>query len=124
MRKLSNTEAELKKSVAYKKKRVDELNSKHDNILIIADLNSEMSEPSLYEFCQTYNLESIVNKPTCFKNHKNPSGIDLVLINKQERFLKAKAVETWLDLTFINGGFCFSDKLQKAKAEDSHISCL
>ena len=55
-----------------------------------------MSEPSLNEFCQTYNLESIVNKPTCFKNPKNPSCIDLMLTNKQERFLKAKTFETGL----------------------------
>ena len=55
-----------------------------------------MSEPSLYEFFQTYNLESIVNKPTCFKNPKYPSCIDLVLTNKQEKFLKAKTVETGL----------------------------
>ena len=49
-------------------KGLDELNSKYDNILFIGDLNAEMSEPSLDEFCQTYNLGSIVNKPTCFKN--------------------------------------------------------
>ena len=75
-------------------KGLHELNSKYDNILIIGDLNSEMSEPSLDEFCQTYNLESIVNKPTCFKNPKNPLCIDLVPSNKQERFSKAKTVET------------------------------
>ena len=56
-------------------KGLDELNSKYDNILIIGDLNTEMSEPSLNELSQTYNLESIVNKPTCFKNPKNPSCI-------------------------------------------------
>ena len=55
-----------------------------------------MSEPSLNKFCQTYNLESIVNKPTCFKNPKNPSCIDLMLTIKQERFLKAKTVQTGL----------------------------
>ena len=69
------------------------MNSKYDNILIISDLNSEVSEPSLDEFCETFNLESIVNKLTCFKNPKNSSCIDLVLINKQERFLKAKTIE-------------------------------
>ena len=77
-------------------KGLDELNSKYDSILIIGDLNTEMSEPSLNKFFQTYNLESIVNKPTCFKNAKNPSCIDLMLTNKQERFLKAKTVETGL----------------------------
>ena len=48
-------------------KGFDELDSKYDNILIIGDLNSEISEPSLDEFCQTNNLDSIINKPTCFK---------------------------------------------------------
>ena len=52
-------------------KGLDELNSKCGNILIIGDLNSEMSEPSLNKYCETCNLESIVNKPTCFKNPKN-----------------------------------------------------
>ena len=36
-----------------------------------------MNEPSLNEFCQAYNLESIVNKPS-FKNPKNPSCIYLM----------------------------------------------
>ena len=58
-------------------KGLDELNSKYDNILITGDLNSEMSEPSLDKCCQIYKLESNVNKPTCSKNHKNPSCIDL-----------------------------------------------
>ena len=43
-------------------KGLDELNSKYDNILIIDVLNSEMSEPTLDQFCQTYNSESTVNK--------------------------------------------------------------
>ena len=52
-------------------KGLDELKSEYDNILIIGDLKTEMSKFSLNEFCKTYNLESIVNKPTCFKNPKN-----------------------------------------------------
>ena len=93
------------------------LNSKYDNILIIGDLNTEMSEPSLNEFCQTYNLESIVNKPTCFKNPKNPSCIDLILTNKQERFLKAKTVETRLSdfHKMVVSAFKTSFKKQKQK---------
>ena len=85
-----------KQHVSNISKGLDELNSKYDNILGIGDLNSEMSEFSLDEFCQTYNLESIVNKPTCFKNPKNPLCIDLVLTNKQGMFLKPKTVETGL----------------------------
>ena len=96
---------------------LDELNSKYDNTLIIGDLNTEMSEPSLNEFCQTYNLESIVDKPTCFKNPKNPSCIDLMLNNKQERFLKAKTLETGLSdfHKMIDSVFKTSFKKQKPK---------
>ena len=36
-----------------------------------------MTEDSLNELSQTYNLESFVNKATCFKNPKNLSCIDL-----------------------------------------------
>ena len=86
----------IKQHLSNISKGLDKLNPKYDNILVIGDLNSEMSEPSLDEFCQTYNLESIVNKPTCFKNPKNSSCIDLMLTNKQERFLKAKTVEIGL----------------------------
>ena len=92
---------------------LDELNSKYDNILIIGDLNTEMSEPSLNEFCQTYNLESIVNKPTCFKNPKNPSCIYLMLTNKQQRFLKAKTVMGYL--TFTKWWFLFLKQASKSK---------
>ena len=86
---------------------------------MIGDLNSEMSKPSLDEFCQTYNLESIVNKPTYFKSPKNPSWIDLVLTNKYERFLKAKIVKTGLSDFHKMVVLVF-----KTKAEDSHISWL
>ena len=85
-----------KQHLSNTSKGLDELGSKHDNILIIGDLNTGMSEPSLNEFCQTYNLESMANKPTCFKNPKNPSCIYLMLTNKKEMFLKVKTVETWL----------------------------
>ena len=76
-----------------------------------------MSEPSLDEFCQTYNLVSIANKPTCFKNPKNRSCIDLMLTNKQKRFLKANATETGLSEFYkmLVSVFKASFKKQKPK---------
>ena len=35
-----------------------------------------MSETSLDEFAQTYNLESIVNKPTCYKSNMHRRDTD------------------------------------------------
>ena len=52
-----------KQNVSNISKGLDELNSKYDNILILGDLNSEMSEPYLDGSCQTCNLESIISKP-------------------------------------------------------------
>ena len=76
-----------------------------------------MSEPSLDEFCQTYNLESIINKPTCFKNPKNSSCIDLVLTKKQERFLKAKTPMKLGYLSFIKWWFLFLKQASKSKRQ-------
>ena len=96
-------------------KGFDELNSKYDNILIVGDLNTGMSEPFLDEVCQTYNLESIVNKPNFFKNHKNYSCIDLMLTDKQERFLQAKTVETGLSDFHKMVASVFKTSLKKQK---------
>ena len=74
-----------------------------------------MSELSLNKFCQTYNLEIIVNKATCLKNPKNPSCIDLMLTNKPERFLKAKPLKLGY-LTFIKWWFLFLKQASKSKS--------
>lgn len=55
-----------------------------------------MSEDSLDEFIKVYNIESIVNKPIRYKNHKKLSWTDLTLVNKQESFLEAKTIKTGL----------------------------
>ena len=65
-----------------------------------------MSDPSLDEFYHTHHLESIVNKPTCFRNPGNPLYIDLVMTNKQEGSYKPKPLKMGY-LNFINGGCCF-----------------
>ena len=51
-----------------------------DNILIMGDLNSEVSENCLNGFCNV-NSPKTLNRdsPTCFKNPNNPSCIDFFL---------------------------------------------
>ena len=46
------------------------------------------------EFCEIYNLENLVNKPTCFKKPINPSCIDLILTNRKDSFQKTIVLET------------------------------
>ena len=52
---------------------------KYDHILPIGNFNSEINKRSMHNFCNVYNLESLSNTPTCFKNPENPSCIDLLL---------------------------------------------
>ena len=36
--------------------------------------------------CNTYNLRSLITKPTCYKNPENPTCIDLILTNHPYSF--------------------------------------
>ena len=47
---------------------LDSFISSHDSFLVIGDLNSEISEMAMPEFCETYNLQNLVKDPTCYKN--------------------------------------------------------
>ena len=49
---------------------------KYHHILLVGDFNYEVSERSIHDFCNVYNLESLSNTPTCFKNPENLSCID------------------------------------------------
>ena len=58
------------------------------HILLIGDFNSEISERLIPDFCNVYNLESLSNTPTCFKNPENPSCIDLLLTIQKTILMK------------------------------------
>ena len=47
-------------------------------------------------FCNSYNLNSLIKQPTCFKNPENPCCIDLILTNKPRSFLSTRVIETGL----------------------------
>ena len=67
---------------------------KYDNLIILGDFNSEIAEKSMHEFCDIFNLKSLISAPTCFKNVLNPSCIDLILTNRVRSFQNSKVVET------------------------------
>ena len=62
----------------------------------MGDFNSEITEPGLSEFCETYNLSNLIKDPTCFKNPINPSSIDLFLTNRCKSFQHSRTVESGL----------------------------
>ena len=66
-------------------KVLDEFCKTYDNLMLMGDYNSEMSEDVTNEFC-CVSLSSSVSKPTCFKKVNNPSYIELIFTNKPASF--------------------------------------
>ena len=60
-------------------KVLDLTTANYEHLFIMGDLNSEVKEKHLTEFCQLYNLKNLINMPTCFKNPRNPSCTDVML---------------------------------------------
>ena len=77
-------------------KELDKFLPQYENILLLGDFNSEMSEPPMREFCETYNLENLIKDPTFFKSIENPSCIDVMLTNRNACFENSMTVETGL----------------------------
>ena len=48
------------------------------------------------DFCENYNLSSLIRESTCCKNPENPSCIDLSLTNSPNIFQNFSVVETRL----------------------------
>ena len=62
-------------------KSIDVFTSKYDNLLFIGDFNAGLEDTSVKNFCRSYNLTSMINQPTCYKNPERPSNIDLISTN-------------------------------------------
>ena len=77
-------------------KNTDIYLSKYDQLLFIGDFNAGVEDASMKNFCSSYNLSSMINKPTCFKNPDRPSCIDLILTNCSRNFQNFCAIETGL----------------------------
>ena len=60
------------------------------------DFNAGLDNAALKDFCNLYNLTSLVNKATCYKNPNNPSCIDLVLTKIPKNFQNSSVTETGL----------------------------
>ena len=86
----------IRNRITFLGKCMDHYLPKYDNLLLLGDFNSEMSEPIMEAFCGNYNLKNLVNENTCFKNPENPSCIDLMLTNRYRKFHNTLVVETGL----------------------------
>ena len=68
--------------------------SKYDNFVVLGDLNTEISNSFIEQFCASYNLKSLIKEPTCFKSVDNLSCIDLILGNHLKCFQNSGVFET------------------------------
>ena len=57
----------------------------YENVMLIGDFNLTVNNKSLRLFMNAFNLDSLINKPTCFQS-ANPTCIDLTLTNKKILF--------------------------------------
>ena len=73
---------------------IDFYSSNYDNFVVLGDLNTEISNSFLEQFCASYNLKSLIKEPTCFKSVDNPSCIDLILTNHPKCFQNSGVYET------------------------------
>ena len=63
----------------------------YENILLIGDFNLTVKNKTLEVFMNTFVLEWLTKKPTCFQS-TSPSCVDLVLTNKKKFFKTSKEV--------------------------------
>ena len=77
-------------------KQLDKFLPIYENILILGDLNSFITENEMKNFTEMYNLKNLLNEPTCYKSVNNPSSIDVMLTNKENSFQNSLAIETGL----------------------------
>ena len=80
----------------YVSRELDKYLPKYENLLLLGDWNSAITEKYMKEFCETYNLENLIKGPTCYKNPENPSSIDVMLTNKKLSFQNSMTIETGL----------------------------
>ena len=60
----------------------------------MGDFNVAMSDKAMEDFCSLNNLESLISKRTCYKNHENPTCIDLIFTNRPGYFQHSNVIET------------------------------
>ena len=84
---ISNHLAELSKNT-------DLYLTKYDQLLFLGDFNAGVEDSPVKNFCSSYNLTSMINRPTCFKNPEKPSCKYLIFTNCPRSFQNSCAIET------------------------------
>ena len=75
---------------------MDLFTTKNERLLFLGDFNTGLEDSSLKIFCSNYNLTSIINKPTSYKNPDKLTCVDLILTNCAGSFQNSCVIETGL----------------------------
>ena len=86
----------IKIKIRRDKRCLDQNIQKYESIILMGVYNAEVPEASMQEFCESYFLENMFKKPTCFKNPAKPPCIDLIMTNTPGMFQNAKTYKTGL----------------------------
>ena len=62
---------------------------------MLGDFSLSTENPNLKNFMCSFDLESLIDSPTCYKSI-NPTWIDLILTNKKNHFIRSTTFETGL----------------------------
>ena len=73
---------------------ISKLSNSYDKLILRGDFNMTISDPILSQFLNTFSRSHLNIDPTCFKNSKNRSCIDLLLANFKPSFMKTSVFET------------------------------
>ena len=67
----------------------------YENFVLLGDFNLSTENPNLKNFMCSFDLESLIELPACYKS-VNPTYTDLTLTNKKNHFMKSATFETGL----------------------------
>ena len=94
---------------------IDEYNTYYENFIFIGDFNTSVEESQMENFCNLNCLESLIQKPTCYKNPSQPTCIDLILTNRPSYFQHSEVFETNLSDFHLLTGTELEINFQKQK---------
>ena len=64
----------------------------YENFVLLGHFHLSTENPNLKDFMCSFDLESLINPPTCCKS-TNPTCIDLILTKKKNHFMKSATFE-------------------------------
>ena len=90
----------------------------------MGNFNVALSDNAMEDFYSMNNLENLIKKSTCYKNHENPTCIDLILTNRPGYFQHSNVFETCISDFHVLLGTQLKIGFQKKATKNFSISRL